>query len=1017
MSFTRVYRTDFDGSQPTLFQIPGGGSISEAGTGKLLIGCAGGANCLMWDTTNNAPLAYTGPQYQDETGLVLVEAKLTSYTWSYQNDHLAYLTLRDPSNQNRWAYAGYYPSNSNFYMQSNNNGSETSSNWGTYTAPSVNPHIYRIYFNPTPYPSYDPDVGSLSANQYMAHFSHDNGASWRTSTATHSLSWDLSQVWIGLGFRNWSSYPQVDLEWDYLEIYTQDKPVVSTSGPAGWEDDEVFPTSGGPSKHQAWPGFGPGVGQFIPGEKSRKDPSPDTSGWEDSETFPEAGGPTQHQFPELAGGGRGVGQRVPGAVDAQTVYSKANRTLDVAGYEDEFEFPEMQGPVDKTLVYKSGTIISSDRPLSETFSDDYKEGGFEDKLVHELDPIIDYMDGLVDGDGKELLGGYDVEFVKLIDVTKEPFGNPTPSNHYYGAAKDGKWYVDGEPSLLGDFGATELNKRSWTFSNIYPQAASSSDYDTPQWIASGRVGISTFSGPLSAGGTWKTCSRVRSAYRWCIVGDFDIEVDYLNFNKVASGTTHWEGYMSVYSRGGNSSCRVGVVIRTDNVRKWRADTNSWNSEYGTAGESGRLRLVRTGSTIEFFRHDGVSWVSMGSRSTDGNIETAPVIVQFHSAGYENADGTLEFEHFTVNSGTVSYDTGWVQEADGDDRGILSFMPSRILVVGTNTSLDLIDADTDLLWMRFNRGENNVLDQWNTNLRPMGAAWGANGILTVAFGDPDGTDGALLFISFASSDVSLRRNSASSITSATYWSTRYYALGTIQERNNGRDWSGDDDDLALPSNCCHDTDFFCADDPILVGTSRVYYAAATQIGVQVQTFIHWGVTDSPKKIAASTETDRMRFCQFDQATGDLWYMDSTKLYQAARTTIDLGINGGFGFTFTADYEKLLPGTQNLWHQYTMTRFGSFLYVPANEGIYKIDWPSGSFILEYGKSGSGAVREILPHYTMATEVFYVKDGSEDLLLVGIATEGEGQLITIRLVDHTIWAKTITFPGGRLVRGLVA
>jgi hypothetical protein len=134
----------------------------------------------------------------------------------------------------------------------------------------------------------------------------------------------------------------------------------------------------------------------------------------------------------------------------------------------------------------------------------------------------------------------------------------------------------------------------------------------------------------------------------------------------------------------------------------------------------------------------------------------------------------------------------------------------------------------------------------------------------------------------------------------------------------------------------------------------------------------------------------------------------------RATLDIGINGGFTYTFTANYSKLLPGTRSYWSQYTMTRFSTFIFVPADEGVYKIDWPTGSFVLEYGAPGSGAVHEILPE-GRATEVLYTQDGTNDLLLVGIATEADGQLVSIRMNNHSIWAKTETFPSGRFVTGV--
>ena len=113
MSFTRIFRTDFDGTVANLRQDPRNGVISEPGTGLLNVSCVLGANCYKWDTTNNAPVAFTGGFSQTKRRLMMAQCRVTSYSWSGASN-LAHIIIGDPSNQNRWAYGGWYPSNSNF---------------------------------------------------------------------------------------------------------------------------------------------------------------------------------------------------------------------------------------------------------------------------------------------------------------------------------------------------------------------------------------------------------------------------------------------------------------------------------------------------------------------------------------------------------------------------------------------------------------------------------------------------------------------------------------------------------------------------------------------------------------------------------------------------------------------------------------------------------------------------------------------------------------------------------------
>ena len=1042
MSFTRIFRTDFDGTVANLRQDPRNGVISEPGTGLLNVSCVLGANCYKWDTTNNAPVAFTGGFSQTKRRLMMAQCRVTSYSWSGASN-LAHIIIGDPSNQNRWAYGGWYPSNSNFYMQSNNNGTETGANWGTYTGPSTTPHIWRIIWNPSDITLEDTELGvSLATNQYRAQFSADDGGSWLTATATYSLSWDLSNVYIGLSFRNWDSggYPSVDVDFDWFEVYEQDDHVrrlSHESDPAfsegAWEDHFAIQDLSGPDKWQG-SGIQEGVGQVLGGRVEQEVRNPYAAGgrpegaWEDGPLdFREAGGPPKWSHPtDLQQEGQvGAGQRVPGAPGHQAAprYNDVGPALEpTAGWEDDHpDFPPMPGPKDASQLYDEGVILTSKQPYSELGGHNEENrtvrSAWEDRVVAQIDPPSDYMSEYEDADGKSLLGGFGVNFVKMIYPSWAPFGAPSPVNHYTGAAKDGKWYVDGLPALQGVFcSGGNLNPRSWRFSqDVYQNPGD--HYARPVVVADDHIALGA---SRPGGANWQTLSYVDSYYRWALVGDFDIQVDYKNFSKVASGSTHFEGYMSVYSRSGNASCRVGVVIRTDNVRKWRADTNSWNNEYATAPVEDTLRLVRTGSTIEFFRSDGGGgWISFGSRSTSGNIEQDPVRISFHTAGYEAADGELDFANFTINSGTISYDVGWAIEASGDHRGNLGPMPDRLLVVGTKTSLDLIDPDTRLLWMRFVAGDNNVLDTWAATPQVLGAAWSQAGALCVAWGQPGGSaQGAWLFIGFNSGNISLRREAVSSITSAGYDSAgSIIMLGDFHYRNSGQDWSGDEDALAIPSYSVYDTDVYLPDGNNSQPGDRIYYAIATRAGVNIQTFLTWADAESPRKVANSTEVGPTWFCKFDVATGDLFYMDETNLYQVIKATIDIGINGGFSNTFTATVVKALPGTRQFSHQYTFARFGNDIYVPADEGVYKVEWPGGTFQLFYGKPGSGAVHEILPEYNHCTEVHIDQDGSSNLLFIGTAREVDGQLVTVRLNDHSIWARSITLPDGRFVTGVTS
>jgi hypothetical protein len=109
------------------------------------------------------------------------------------------------------------------------------------------------------------------------------------------------------------------------------------------------------------------------------------------------------------------------------------------------------------------------------------------------------------------------------------------------------------------------------------------------------------------------------------------------------------------------------------------------------------------------------------------------------------------------------------------------------------------------------------------------------------------------------------------------------------------------------------------------------------------------------------------------------------------------------TWTREYEKSLPGSVSHPSQYkAVVRYSPYLFAARREGIYRVDWPSGSWTLFYGKPNSGAVHEILPSGEAIT-IGLGDDGSEDLLIVSLDRAGAGQLILIRLSDHSVYGRS--------------
>jgi len=151
----------------------------------------------------------------------------------------------------------------------------------------------------------------------------------------------------------------------------------------------------------------------------------------------------------------------------------------------------------------------------------------------------------------------------------------------------------------------------------------------------------TMSSGAGGGGIVSVCS---------VAGDFDVQVDYILLN--------WPSH-------NNHSVRLGAYdLGVAGVGEVGMNRNSSGSEVyifqllnlhpiaSTSDTSGKLRLVRTGSTISGFFFSGTSWVLVGS----GAVSTAPTRFNL-DLGTNDPSATggvlIAFDNFQVNAGTIS----------------------------------------------------------------------------------------------------------------------------------------------------------------------------------------------------------------------------------------------------------------------------------------------------------------------------------------------------------------------------
>jgi hypothetical protein len=624
-------------------------------------------------------------------------------------------------------------------------------------------------------------------------------------------------------------------------------------------------------------------------------------------------------------------------------------------------------------------------------------GGSPDSVEATLSAVPDYLEGVLDGDGNELLGGTNLTHVIAVDTTVGGFGAPTVNNHW-GAARDGKFYADGVECGPGDFGtvAGGLRHTAWSFSGQDPMGQPL--YGT---VTLPSDNVIQFSGYKPS---WNGDS-ISSLRRWYLTGDFDIEVEYLNWAPVSGENVI---YLSVSRNlGGTDGTNLFYCYRHSNGNYYsaRVINNGWANlgNVGTSDTAGKFRITRSSGVLQSYYWTG-SWTPLGATYSHANLN-GDLYVDIHQQS-NNASCSVQVTNFVINSGTTTNRAGWYREASGTERGTQADMPDSLGIVCTNDTLDLVDIDNDKLWMRFLKGANLALHNVSP-WRPRRVRWD-DGLLYLAFGTTptDTNGGSGIIIDFTTEYIRLHREAASTVTGGFFAGAAKRAEGCIALRNATWGWAFDDDTWQTPQYRHFDVDLYR-------DGSYEYRASATGAGIGMFKWERWSLVTNwgSTERSASTETAQMMTCLVDQTTGELFYMDRTNVYSAFQ-------GGGTGWedamdagTFTADTTKALPGTRGPDYQYQMLRSSPYLYVLANEGVYRIDWPSGAFTLFYGKaSGTGAIHNILPEFDAATSIRFANDGATSLLLIGLRWDGAAyvgstplpaQVVAVRLDTNAIWA----------------
>lgn len=678
-----------------------------------------------------------------------------------------------------------------------------------------------------------------------------------------------------------------------------------------------------------------------------------------------AGGPQAHE-------GTSRGQRLAGSV-SQPV-STDNRDVPKQLMEDQVATQDAAGAPEHQPAL--GLFSDTDKNLQE----------MQVGIVH---PDLDYITEKDDGDANELLADTDTRAVLKVDNTVGGFGDPTSNNHW-GAAADGKFYADGVECAPGVFGtlAGGFDHESWRNSEEEPLQLGKTTGSMSMTADDVATMVGTFNG-------YPTGPAFSSLHKWVLTGDFDIQLDFANLS--ASNTSYVLGMLATYNAGGAEGTNyVGIEHVRGRYEFTRVLNGAWAATATGGGNdtSGKIRLTRVGGLFRGYYWTG-SWTEVGSGYTHA-LGGNPLSITIYATGTSGCVLSVDASNFTINSGTTSNRAGWYREASGDHRGTLAVLPASMGIVATQGSLELLDLATDKLWMRFLRGSLNALGAYQ-NERPNAVAWD-DGLLLLAYGSDasETQEGGAIMIDFVLDSIRQHREAVSTICGSYHRGTRSRADGVIVGRNSGVAYSVDDDTWQIQDYRVWGVDLYR-------DSGFEYRAIATVEGMTVVKLTRWELQTALQR-STGTETTHMRWCLFDPSDGELFYMDDTTMHSRAKTGAggwETVMDGG---TFTAATTKALPGSRHRNEQYMAVRYGSYLFMPAVEGVYRIDWPSGSWTLFYGKPGSGATHEILPDGDV-TALTFGNDGTYDMLAVGMRNIrwGGGQIVAVKLTDNTIYGLT--------------
>lgn len=202
---------------PSMTRLPRNGTLTE--NKFLTAALASGAAGDWWVSACTAPIAYRRIVGFSFDTVFKFEARCIGLTYT-NNNVLNLMALYNDTQNVYWM--GWYPGNTAVYSQRGISNSFGDLTYHTgKSSPSVAPHTYRMYVNPTSRSLYIIDgtlATTIDADEIQFWYRVNDSGSW-VNLHNRTMELSLNSLYFGLGIRNWATpYPAVSATWTHAFV-------------------------------------------------------------------------------------------------------------------------------------------------------------------------------------------------------------------------------------------------------------------------------------------------------------------------------------------------------------------------------------------------------------------------------------------------------------------------------------------------------------------------------------------------------------------------------------------------------------------------------------------------------------------------------------------------------------------------------------------------------------------------------------------------------------------------------